>query len=57
MKFAHIYNETVENMRLALLSLWAPGKHPMRKAIEELFEREPLITEPVFQSRVSSLCS
>ena len=34
MKFAHIYNETVENMRLALLSLWAPGNHPMRKAIE-----------------------
>lgn len=53
MKFAHIYNETVENMRLALLSLWAPGKHPMRKAIEELFEREPLITEPVFQSTFS----
>lgn len=50
MKFANIYNETEENLRLALLSLWAPGKHPMRKPIEELFKKEPLITEPVFQS-------
>lgn len=53
MKFAHIYNETVENMQLALLSLWAPGKHPMRPAIENLFLREPIITEPVFQSMFS----
>lgn len=53
MNFAHIYNETIENLRLALLSLWAPGKHPMRKAIEELFDREPLISEPVFQSTFS----
>ena len=50
MKFLHIYNETEENLRLALLSLWAPGKHPMRPAIERLFKEEPLITEPVFQS-------
>lgn len=50
MKFSNIYNETEENLRLALLSLWAPGYHPMRKPIEELFKREPLITEPVFQS-------
>ena len=50
MKFENIYKETDENMRLALLSLWAPGNHPMRAAIEELFDREPLLTEPVFQS-------
>lgn len=50
MKFTNIYNETEENLRLALLSLWAPGKHPMRKPIEALFKKEPLITEPVFQS-------
>lgn len=50
MKFEHIYNETEENMRLALLSLWTPGNHPMRKAVDELLRREPLITEPVFQS-------
>ena len=37
-------------MRLALLSLWAPGNHPMRPAIEDLFNREPLLAEPVFQS-------
>lgn len=50
MKFTNIYKETEENMRLALLSLWAPGKHPMRSAIEELLDREPLLAEPVFQS-------
>lgn len=50
MKFENIYKETEENMRLALLSLWAPGNHPMRPAINELFDREPLLAEPVFQS-------
>ena len=50
MKFENIYKETEENMRLALLSLWAPGSHPMRSAIYELFDREPLLAEPVFQS-------
>lgn len=50
MKFVNIYKETDENMRLALLSLWTPGNHPMRPAIEELFDREPLLAEPVFQS-------
>lgn len=50
MKFEYIYKETEENMRLALLSLWAPGKHPMRLAIENLFKKEPLLAEPVFQS-------
>ena len=50
MKFENIFKETEENMRLALLSLWAPGNHPMRSAIEELLNREPLLAEPVFQS-------
>lgn len=50
MKFEKIYRETEENLRLALMSLWVPGEHPMRPAIEELFEREPLLAEPVFQS-------
>ena len=50
MKFENIYKETEENMRLALLSLWSPGNHPMRPAIEELFKKEPLLAEPVFQS-------
>ncbi|MCQ2258630.1 MAG: DEAD/DEAH box helicase [Bacteroidaceae bacterium] len=50
MKFENIYKETEENMRLALLSLWTPGSHPMRPAVNELFDREPLLAEPVFQS-------
>ena len=50
MKFENVYKEAEENLRLALLSLWAPGKHPMRGALEKLFKEEPLIAEPVFQS-------
>lgn len=50
MKFENIYREVDENMRLALLSLWAPGNHPLRPALEDLFKREPLLAEPVFQS-------
>lgn len=50
MKFENIYKETEENLRLALLSMWAPGSHPMRPAIEKLFKDEPLLAEPVFQS-------
>lgn len=50
MQFEHIYKETEENMRLALLSLWAPGSHPMRPAINKLLDDEPLLAEPVFQS-------
>lgn len=50
MKFENIYKETEENLRLALLSMWTPGSHPMRPAIEKLFKEEPLLAEPVFQS-------
>ena len=50
MKFKNIYKETKENVELALLSLWAPGKHRMRVALKDLFKREPLMAEPVFQS-------
>lgn len=50
MKFKNIYQQTRENVELALLSLWAPGKHRMRSALKDLFKREPLLAEPVFQS-------
>ena len=50
MKFENIYSETEENMRLALLSLWATGNHPLRPAIKDLLDRESLLAEPVFQS-------
>src|SRR5574344_2218494 len=50
MNFLNIYKETEERMRMALLSLWAPGNHPMRPAIEELLKKEPLMANPVFQS-------
>ena len=53
MRFENIFKETEENVRLALESMWVPGAHPMRKQIEDLFIREPLLAEPVFQSMFS----
>ena len=50
MKFKNIYQETKEDVELSLLSLWAPGSHRMRPALQDLFRREPLMAEPVFQS-------
>lgn len=50
MKFESIFRETEENVRLALESMWVPGAHSMRKQIEDLFHREPVLAEPVFQS-------
>ena len=50
MRFEHIFKETEENVRLALESMWVPGSHPLRGQIEALFDREPLLAEPVFQS-------
>ena len=40
MKFKELYNELERNVESALLSMWAPGDHPMRPAMIELFERE-----------------
>ena len=50
MKFKNIYNETKDNVESSMLSLWAPGRHRMRPALKDLFEREPLLAEPIFQS-------
>ena len=50
MKFKNIYKEAKEDVELSLLSLWAPGQHRMRGALRDLFRREPLMAEPVFQS-------
>ena len=50
MKFENIYKGTEENLRLALLSMWAPGSHPLRSSLDKLFKEEPLLAEPVFQS-------
>lgn len=51
MKFKELYNELERNVESALLSMWAPGDHPMRPAMIELFEREKLLANPAFQSQ------
>lgn len=50
MKFKSFYKQSRENVELALMSLWVPGTHRMRAAVKDLFRREPLTAEPVFQS-------
>lgn len=50
MKFKNIYQKSEENAEKALLNLWTLGEHPMRGAIKDMFQREPLIAELVFQS-------
>lgn len=50
MKYSNIYLKTEEQVEQALLSLWTPGNHPMRQSFAEMLRKEPLLTEPVFQS-------
>ena len=50
MNFKNIYKESRENVELSLLSHWTPGAHRMREAMRDLFRREPLMADPVFQS-------
>lgn len=51
MKFLNIYKNAKAQVEHALLSTWTPGEnHKMREAFKELFQRECLLAEPVFQS-------
>lgn len=50
MEFKNIYKNSEARVEDCLLSLWAPGNHPMRRALIDLFKREPFIGEPYFQS-------
>ena len=50
MKFKNIYQKSEESVEKALLNLWTLGNHPMRGAVKDMFQREPLMAEPVFQS-------
>ena len=51
MKFKNLYSSSNKRMHDALLSFWTRGNHPMRQALENLLEREPLLSkEVVFQS-------
>lgn len=50
MEFYKIYKNTLNTINSMALSLWVNGKHPMRKAVEEMLVREKVLAEPVFQS-------
>lgn len=50
MNFKNIYTNSEARVEDCLLSLWAPGNHPMRQALIDLFKKEPYIGEPYFQS-------
>ncbi len=50
MEFFKIYKNTLDTINSMALSLWVNGKHPMRKAVEDMLLREKVLAEPVFQS-------
>lgn len=50
MNFLNLYTQAEKDVRLGLLSMWTPGHHPMRQAVENVLAREPLMAEPVFES-------
>lgn len=51
MNFKNLYSTCNQRMQDALLSLWTRGNHPMRQALKDLLEREPLLSKDVmFQS-------
>lgn len=59
MKFYNVYHDIKNNVKLALMSLWTPGDHPMRQHIDELLSRESetVLQPPVFQSTFPWKCT
>ena len=55
MRFKNIYNETKDNVESSMLSLWTPGRHRMRAALKDLLAREPIMAEPIFQSKLETI--
>lgn len=50
MKFQALYSRISDRLKDFLLSLWATGDVAMQRTLLELFDREPLLAEPVFQN-------
>ena len=50
MEYTEFYINAKRRTKEALFSMWAAGKKDTQKYLEKIFEEEPIIAEPVFQS-------
>ncbi|AYO57326.1 hypothetical protein CO230_03820 [Chryseobacterium sp. 6424] len=50
MNFNNFYNKTESRLRDSITSLWATGDGTMQRYFDYLFEKKPLIAEPIFQN-------
>lgn len=50
MNFNNFYNKTENRLKDSINSLWATGDATMQRYFTYLFEKEPLLSEPVFQN-------
>ncbi|MDP3312326.1 DEAD/DEAH box helicase [Lutibacter sp.] len=49
-KFRKIYNEIQDRLKDSILSLWATGDAQFQDYLSNLFEKEKLLAEPIFQN-------
>lgn len=50
MRYTDLYNNAKRRTKEALLSMWAPGKQDTQEYLNQIFEEEPILAEPIFQS-------
>jgi superfamily II DNA/RNA helicase len=50
MKYTDIYINAKRRTKEALLFMWAAGKQDTQQYLDKLFEEEPILAEPIFQS-------
>lgn len=50
MKYTDVYINAKRRTKEAVLSMWAAGKQDTQQYLNELFEEEPILAEPIFQS-------
>jgi ATP-dependent helicase YprA (DUF1998 family) len=50
MKYTDVYINAIRRTKEALLSMWAAGKQDTQQYLNKIFEEEPILAEPIFQS-------
>jgi len=50
MKYTDVYINAKRRTKEALLSMWAAGKQNTQQYLDKIFEEEPILAEPIFQS-------
>lgn len=50
MKYTDVYINAIRRTKETLLSMWAAGKQDTQQYLNKIFEEEPILAEPIFQS-------